>query len=115
MNREDFERNGGPKSASLSNAYLRKAVGLDLAGQIADGLELPRETVFRESGFLPEKDTVDDEEAKIFIDLLNGIEDPEKRKETFDMVTALIRIELGQQAGTWMADERGRLWVFLHE
>ncbi len=91
MNREDLERKGGPLSASLANAYRRKSVGVELADQIATGLGLPPEVVYREFGILPEKQKIDDEEAQIFVDLLNDIPNPERRKQTFNLVTVILR------------------------
>ena len=91
MNREDLERAGGPLAASLSNAFRRKKVGKALAAQIASGLNLPDENVYREFGLLPEKQEADDEDALILTGLLNEIADPQERKETLSLVSAIIR------------------------
>ena len=91
MNREDLERADGPRASSLANAYKRKKVGQDLARQIATGLSMPVEVVYRRFGILPEKNTVDDEEAQILADLLNEIPDKHEREQAFSLAQMVIR------------------------
>ena len=38
-----------------------------------------------------------------------------ERLGVLPLVVDVIQIERGQKAGAWVADERGRLWVFLEQ
>jgi hypothetical protein len=106
MNREDLERAGGPLAASLANAYRRKKVGKGLAAQIATGLNMPDEVVYREFGLLPEKQVVDDEEAQILAGLLNDIPDSRERKQAFSLAQMVIRHFA--KGGAGKSPERGK-------
>jgi transcriptional regulator with XRE-family HTH domain len=92
IDRAELARRGNFNPAALTNVYSGKRnVGKKLATGIASGLGMPTEVVYREFGILPEKQVMDDEEAQVLSGLLNDIDDPEERKQTFSLVATLIR------------------------
>lgn len=93
IDRAELARRGDFNAATLANIYSgKRKLGPKIAKSIARGLGAPEDVVFREFGLMGEKEDPDNEdEVRLFTELLNDIDDEEEKKKAVGLVTALLR------------------------
>jgi hypothetical protein len=93
IDRSELARRGDFNSSALTHVYAgRRNVGPKIAKGIARGLSVSPEIVFREFGLMDEgEDRSNDDETKLFAELLNDIEDENEKRKAVGIVTAILR------------------------
>lgn len=93
IDRAELARRGDFSDSALAHVYAgRRNVGRKLAQGIARGLGVSEDRVYKEFGLLGDSDESDNrDEAKLFTELLDDIEDEEKKEEAVGIVTAILR------------------------
>jgi transcriptional regulator with XRE-family HTH domain len=93
INRAELARRSGLGRATLTNiASGSRRLGVSTARAIAQGLGVPQDVVLREFGLMDTReDTANAEEAALFTELLDDIDDIDERRKAVGLVTALLR------------------------
>lgn len=108
IDRAELARRGDFKQATLTNVYSgKRGVGKVLARGIAQGLGVPQDVVFREFGLMDERENGNEEEAQLFTELLDDIQDNTERRKAVGLVTALLRqVAIAAKSGQPVATDK---------
>jgi transcriptional regulator with XRE-family HTH domain len=93
INKAELGRRSGLGRATLANVFSgNRNVGQRVARALSQGLGIPQDVVFKEFGLMDDGDAADNkDEARLFTELLNDIDDEEEKQKAVGLVTALLR------------------------